>query len=83
MFFIRRSAVILGRASVSQGEVDIDLSQEGGGEQVSRLQAQLSVEADGRVQLTNTGRRAVKVNGREVSDFAWGEKKRFWGETVL
>ena len=47
-------------------QVDVDLSTEGDARKVSRLQAQLSLRADGRFQLKNIGRRRVLVNNRKV-----------------
>ena len=47
-------------------QVDIDLSEEGDAKKVSRKQAHLSLCADGKFTLANTGRRAISVNGLEL-----------------
>jgi hypothetical protein len=58
--------VSLGRSTDSKGDVDVDLAREGAAARVSRLQAQLTLGADGAFALQNVGRRVVMVNGAPV-----------------
>jgi hypothetical protein len=48
---------------------DIDLSKEGNAARVSRQQACLYLRHDGHFYITNTGRRRLSVNGRQVKIF--------------
>eukprot|EP00983_Pelagomonas_calceolata_P007907 258178-Pelagomonas_calceolata.AAC.3 len=50
----------------AKGEVDVDLSCEGSCK-VSRRQAYLTLEADGRFKITNAGQRLMLVDGKHVS----------------
>lgn len=47
-------------------QVDIDLSSEGDARKVSRHQAHLALQPDGKFRLKNVGRRTVLVNNRQV-----------------
>eukprot|EP00887_Chlorella_sp_A99_P001053 scaffold14.g1053.t1 len=66
-YLLRKAAVVLGRGTESKGAVDVDLALEGDAQQVSRQQAQLCCEADGRFVLRCLGRRVMLVNGAELA----------------
>jgi hypothetical protein len=53
---------VLGR-SVEDLPVDVDLSAEGGGSTISRIQSVITFSADGHFRLHNRGRRSVVVDG--------------------
>ena len=57
---------VLGR-SVGEMAVDVDVSVEGGGKAVSRVQCVISLSADGHFRLHNRGRRPVVVDGVMVA----------------
>lgn len=69
-YLLRRTAVMLGRASAAgQGAVDVDLSPEGADavRAISRQQAQLFLDADGSFKVRCLGRREMSVNGQAVA----------------
>ncbi|GMH33136.1 hypothetical protein BSKO_00970 [Bryopsis sp. KO-2023] len=65
-YLISRPAVSLGRGGSISGNVDVDLSLEGAGAKVSRHQAHLWVDSEGKFYLKCIGRRPMFVNGRRV-----------------
>lgn len=73
-YLISRPAVSLGRGGAASGNADVDLSLEGAGVKVSRQQAHLWVDADGKFYLKCMGRRPMFVDGQQVKAcrlFAW------------
>ncbi|KAG1671400.1 hypothetical protein FOA52_011897 [Chlamydomonas sp. UWO 241] len=69
-FLITRPTVLLGRGSGSKGAVDVDLSAATPAAKVSRRQAFLSLQPDGRFVLENIGRRPLHIDGRPLPQFA-------------
>ncbi|KAF5840948.1 hypothetical protein DUNSADRAFT_14972 [Dunaliella salina] len=67
-YLVKRTTVLLGRSTEAKGEVDVDLSCEGSCK-VSRRQAYLTLEADGRFKITNAGQRLIVVDGKQVQQF--------------
>jgi len=66
-YLLRRTAVTIGRGADSG--VDVDLTGEGGdaaAKTVSRQQAQVFLDADGRFKVRCTGRRLMSVNGQSL-----------------
>ena len=67
-YFIRRTAVTIGRGADSL--VDVDLSGEGSeaaAKTVSRQQAQLFLDTDGQFKIRCIGRRLMSVNGQSLT----------------
>jgi FHA domain len=67
-YFLRRTAITIGRG-VDSG-VDVDLTGEGGeaaAKTVSRQQAQVFLDADGKFKIRCIGRRAMSVNGQSLN----------------
>jgi hypothetical protein len=67
-YFLRRTAIAIGRGADSG--VDVDLTGEGGdaaAKTVSRQQAQVFLDTDGKFKLRCIGRRAMSVNGQSLS----------------
>lgn len=48
--------------------MDVDLGEEGDAKKVSRKQAHLQLNANGKFTLANTGRRTISVNGAELRE---------------
>lgn len=69
VYYLRRPVVVFGRSTDTKGDVDIDLSQEGASQKVSRRQGCISLQPDGAFRLCNTGRREVHVNGALLQQF--------------
>lgn len=67
-YLISRPAVSLGRGGAPSGNADVDLSLEGAGVKVSRQQAHLWIDADGKFYLKCMGRRSMFVDGQQVRE---------------
>lgn len=66
-YTVRGSAISLGRNTGSCGQVDVDLGLAGCAKRVSRQQATLTLQADGRFCMRNIGRRSFFVNSLQVN----------------
>uniref|UniRef100_A0A7N0V655 FHA domain-containing protein n=1 Tax=Kalanchoe fedtschenkoi TaxID=63787 RepID=A0A7N0V655_KALFE len=64
--YIKKSEVLLGRGT-NVSHVDIDLGAEGRAQKVSRRQAVIKLEADGKFYLTNIGKQSIYKNSLEVA----------------
>ncbi|TKY55902.1 Microspherule protein 1 [Spatholobus suberectus] len=65
--YIRKSKVILGRAT-HDVHVDIDLGKEGqAAKKISRRQALIKLEANGSFIIKNLGKRSIFLNGKEIA----------------
>ncbi|RDY01877.1 Microspherule protein 1, partial [Mucuna pruriens] len=65
--YIRKSKVILGRAT-RDVQVDIDLGKEGeAAKKISRRQALIKLEANGSFIIKNLGKKSIFLNGKEIA----------------
>ncbi|CAM8938400.1 unnamed protein product [Rhodiola kirilowii] len=64
--YIKKSEVLVGRET-DDSHVDIDLGAEGCAQKVSRRQAVIKLEADGKFYIKNIGKRSIYKNNLEVA----------------
>ncbi|CAM8895215.1 unnamed protein product [Rhodiola kirilowii] len=64
--YIKKFEVLLGRGT-DDSHVDIDLGAEGRAQKVSRRQAVIKLEADGKFYIKNIGKRSIYKNNNEVA----------------